>query len=274
MVKPLFSGNPSSISELQSGTPAPILQRFSANQDGEIQDINRAFNHFKERMTEIADQYCSKKKADFLQRLNACTIDRFESLSTERGKVTITGVREAETMLQTEFEGIHEPNSFRRPTHQELRAGNGLDARFQKGVLSKEYNTLNEGYTDADVKLFVSDLTLQLQANNRKLLGGDPTKLTMEEQGYKTGQSVVKQKHKHCDSTKTEVPSAAKNVKHIINLLELTPSEQQIAQRSFIDGAKVGWSKELNIPEHSISDSDALQGTIFLNEQITIERID
>jgi hypothetical protein len=64
------------------------------------------------------------------------------------------------------------------------------------------------------------------------------------------------------------------NVKHIINLLELIPSEQQIAKRSFIDGARLGWSQRLNVPEHSISDSDALQGTIFLNEQITIKRID
>jgi hypothetical protein len=225
-------------------------------------------------MTEIANRYSGTKRKYFLEQLNACTIDRFESLSTEDGKVTIVGVREAETMLQSEFEGIHESNSLRRPTNQEFQAGNKLDARFEKGVLSGEFNTLNEGYTDADMKVFVSDLTLQLQANNRKLLGGDPNKLTIHEQGYNSGVSVVNQKHKHCHPTKTEVPSSAMNVKHIINLLELTPSEQQIAKRSFIDGARLGWSQRLNVPEHSISDSDALQGTIFLNEQITIKRID
>lgn len=271
LVKPLFSVNPS---EPQSGSPVPTPERFSANQDGDIQDINRAFHHFRERMTEIADQYSGAKRKYFLQELNACTIDRFESLSTERGRLTIIGVREAETILQSEFEGIHKSNSLRRTTDQEYQAGNGLDARFEKGVLSGEFNTLNEGYTDADMKVFVSDLTLQLQAINRRLLGSNPNKLTMHEQGYNSGLSVVKQKHKHCDPNKSEVPSSAMNVKHIINLLELTPSEQQIAKKSFTDGARLGWAKELNVPEHSISDSDALQGTIFLNEQITIKRID
>lgn len=282
MVKPVFgeshteyrSPTEQKMARPGSGyTPTPNL--FSADPvTGEIQNVNVAFNQFKARMTQIGNQYTGEKRKDFFKELNQCSIDRFKDLATERGRLTISGVREAETMLQSEFEGIHESNSLRRPTNQEFQAGNRLDARFEKGVLSGEFNTLNEGYTDADMKVFVSDLTLQLQANNRKLLGSNPNKMTMQEQGYNSGLSAVEQKHKHCDSTKTELPSSAMNVKHIINLLELTPSEQQIVKRSFTDGAKLGWSKRLNVPEHSISDSDALQGTIFLNEQTTIKRID
>ena len=86
-------------------------------------------------------------------------------MSTEKGIITLSNVREAETMLQSEFEGFHEPNSIIRPTEVELQEGNVLDGRLWKS------NSLNEQYTDVDVKLLVSDKTLQHQADQRKILG-------------------------------------------------------------------------------------------------------
>lgn len=225
-------------------------------------------------MTKVGNQFTGEKQKAFMKKLSECTLDRFQTLSTEGGRFTVSGVREAETALQSEFEALHESKSITRTTNREFQAGNKLDGRFRKGILSGEFNTLNKRFTDVDFKVLVSDLTLQLQADARKLLGGsNPTKMSLQEQGYNSGVSVVEQKHKHCDPTKSQLPSSAKNVKHIINLLELVPSEKQIVKESFTDGARFGWAKELNVPEHSISDSDALQGVIFLNEDCRIERI-
>lgn len=225
-------------------------------------------------MTEIANRYAGTKKEYFLQQLNACTIDRFESLSTERGKVTISGVREAETMLQTEFEGYYEAQSITRPTNQEVREGNNFDGRFRKGELSGEPNTLNQKYTDVDAKLPVSDDTLQHQADERKLFGRkNPQNIGIEQQGKNLGSSAVRQKHRICDSNKPQLPSSAENVVHIINLLELGPSEKSITKINILEGARIGWAAELNVPEMSISDETALQGIIFLNEDYRIKRI-
>lgn len=281
MVRPLFNGSPISKSPTeqrmarpQSMTPVPTPQRFSANQDEVIQNINIAFKQFKERMTQIGNQHTGEKQKYFFEQLNKCGINRFQAMSTENGRLTIVGVREAETMLQSEFEGFHEPNSITRPTKKESKEGNSLDGRFRKGKLSGESNTLNEEYTDVDVKVLVSDQTLEYQANEGRRLGqSNPDKQSMYEQGKNLGSSVVKQKHKHCNPNKVELPSSADNVKHIINALELLPTETTIAKEGILDGAKIGWSKKLNIPETSISDQTALQGIIFLNEDNTIERV-
>ena len=99
-------------------TPTPDL--FSADSvTGDIQNINIAFNQFKQRMTQIGNQYTGEKQEYFFEQLNQCEIDRFKALSTESGRLTIYGVREAETMLQSEFEGFHEPNSITGPTNAE-----------------------------------------------------------------------------------------------------------------------------------------------------------
>lgn len=177
-------------------------------------------------------------------------------------------------MLQSEFEGFHESNSITRPTNQEYQAGNSFDGRFRKGILNGESDTLNEQYTEVDSKVLVSDKTLQDQANERKHLGqGNPTKPTMAEQGENTGISIVNQKYKHCDPTKAELPSSPDNVKHIVNLLELLPTETTDAKQGIIDGAKLGWADKLNVSPTYISDQTALQGIIFLNEDYTIERV-
>ena len=225
-------------------------------------------------MTQIVNQYTGEKQEYFFEQLNQCEIDRFKALSTERGRLTIYGVREAETMLQSEFEGFHEPNSITRPTNEEYQENNVLDGRFRKGMLSGESNTLNEQYTDADAKLLVSDKTLQHQANERRSLGQkNPNKMSMYEQGKDMGSSIVGQKYKHCNPNKPELPSSPDNVKHIINALELLPSETKIAKTGVLDGARIAWADKLNVPESSISDQTALQGIIFLNEDCTIERV-
>ncbi len=92
-------------------------------------------------------------------------------------------------------------------------------------------------------------------------------------QGKKMGSSIVAQKHKHCNPNKPELPSPFDSVKHIVNALELMPSETKIAKAGIIDGARIAWSDKLNVPESSISDHTALQGIIFLNEDYTIERV-
>ena len=254
-------------------TPTPDL--FSADSvTGEIQNINIAFNQLKQRMTQIGNQYTGEKQEYFFEQLNQCEIDRFKALSTERGRLTIYGVREAETMLQSEFEGFHEPNSITRPTNEEYQENNVFDGRFRKGMLSGESNTLNEQYTEADAKILVSDETLQYQADQRRILGQkNPNKMSMYEQGKDMGSSIVGQKHKHCNPNKPELPSSPDNVKHIINALELIPSETKIAKAGVLDGARIAWADKLNVPESSISDQTALQGIIFLNEDCTIERV-
>ena len=258
-----------------SAAPTPDL--FSADPfTGKIQNINIAFDQFKQRMSQIANNYIGEKQKFFLEQLNNCQIERFKTLSTELGKgaVSISHVREAETMLQSEFEGIHEPGSITRTTEAEFKQNNPLDGRFRKGLLSGESNTLNEQYTDCDVKVLVSDKTLQYQADQRKNLGHkNPNKMSMYDQGKKMGFSIVAQKHKHCNPTKPELPSSPDNVKHIINTLELLPSETKIAKAGILDGARIAWAEKLNVAESSISDERALQGIMFLNENYTIERV-
>ena len=140
--------------------------------------------------------------------------------------------------------------------------------------MSGESNTLNEQYTDVDVKLLISDKTLQHQADQRKVLGHkNPNKISMYEQGKDMGSLIVGQKHKHCNPNKPELPSSSDNVKHIINALELISSETGIAKAGILDGARIAWADKLNVPESSISDQSALQGIIFLNEDQTIERV-
>ena len=269
--KTIVSAAPSS--QESNITPTPNL--FAADSvTGEIQDINIAFNQFKERMTQIGSNYTGKKQEYFFEQLNQCDIERFKALSTEKGRITIYNVRECETMLQSEFEGFHEPNSITRATKAELQEGNVLDGRFRKGLLSGESNTLNEQYTDVDAKLLMSDKTLQYQADQRRVLGHkNPNKISMYEQGKNMGSSLVSQKHKHCNPNKPELPSSSDNVKHIINALELIPSETEIAKAGVLDGARIAWADKLNVPESSISDQSALQGIIFLNEDCTIERV-
>lgn len=269
--KTIVSAAPSS--QESNITPTPNL--FASDSvTGEIQNINIAFNQFKERMTQIGSNYTGKKQKYFFEQLNQCDIERFKALSTEKGRITIYNVREAETMLQSEFEGFHEPNSITRATKAEVQEGNVLDGRFRKGLLSGESNTLNEQYTDVDAKLLMSDKTLQHQADQRRILGHkNPNKISMYEQGKDMGSSIVGQKHKHCNPNKPELPSSFDNVKHIINALELLPSETEIAKAGVLDGARIAWADKKNVPESSISDQTALQGIIFLNEDCTIERV-
>ena len=269
--KTIVSAAPSS----QESNIRPTPNLFAADSvTGEIQNIDIAFNQFKERMTQIGSNYTGKKQEYFFEQLNQCDIERFKALSTEKGRITIYNVREAETMVQSEFEGFHEPNSITRATKAELQEGNVLDGRFRKGLLSGESNTLNEQYTDVDAKLLMSDKTLQHQADQRRILGHkNPNKISMYEQAKDMGSSIVGQKHKHCNPNKPELPSSFDNVKHIINALELIPSETEIAKAGVLDGARIAWADQLNVPESSISDQSALQGIIFLNEDCTIERV-
>lgn len=141
-------------------------------------------------------------------------------------------------------------------------------------MLSVESNTLNEQYTDVDATLLVSDKTLQHQADQRRILGQkNSNQMSMYEQGKDMGSSIVGQKHKHCNPNKPELPSSPDNIKHIINALELIPSETKITKADVLDGARIAWADKLNVPESSISDQTALQGIIFLNEDYTIERV-
>ena len=269
--KVIISAVPSS----QESNISPTLNLFASDSlTGEVYDINIAFNHFKERMTQIGLNYTGKKQEYYFEQLNQCDIERFKALSTEKGLIRIYNIREAETMLQCEFEGFQEVNSITRPTKDEIREGNVLDGRFRKGLLSGESNTLNEQYTDLDVKLLVSDKTLQYQADQRKILGQkNPNKISMYEQGKNMGSSIVDQKYKHCNPNKRELPSSFDNVKHIVNTLELLPSEVEIAKAGVLDGARIAWADKKNVSESSISDQTALQGIIFLNEAYTIERV-
>ena len=256
-------------------SPIPTAEMFSADaKTGVIQDINIAFEQFQTRMAEIANQYTGAKQKYFLKLLNECSIDQFQALSTESSMLTIYGVREAETMLQSEFEGYHEQNSITRMTDAESELGNKLDGRFRKGMLSNEPNTLNEQYTDLDVKVLVSNKTLQHQANERRSLGHrNPNPLSMYEQGEGTGYSIIVQKSKHCDSNIIERPSSPENVKHIVNAIELSLEETHIAKTGLIEGAKKALADQLRVDKESISDKTALHGILFLNEEYTIERI-
>jgi hypothetical protein len=225
-------------------------------------------------MTQIGNQYTGEKQEYFFEQFNQCEIDRFKALSTESARLTIYGVREAETMLQSEFEGYHEPNSITRMTDAESAAKNKLDGRFRKGLLSGESDTLNEEFTDLDAKILVSDKTLQSQANERKRLGlKNPNPVSMYQQGKNTGYSIILQKSKHCNPNMVELPSSPKNVKHIVNMIELSLDETNIAKGGLIEGAKEALAKQLRVDQASISDQIALQGILFLNENYTIERV-
>ena len=91
-------------------------------------------------------------------------------MSTEKGRLTIYGVRE----VQSEFEGFHEPNSITRPTDEEYPKRSDV------------CEALNEQYTEVDAKLLVSEKTLQHQADERRRLGQkNPNKMSMYEQGSK-----------------------------------------------------------------------------------------
>lgn len=119
-------------------------------------------------------------------------------------------------MLQSEFEGFHQPNSITRITKAKFQEGNALDGRFRKGILSGEFNTLNEQYTNVDAKVLINDQTLPDQADERKMLGHkNPNKMSMYEQVRGVGYNFVIQKHKHCDPDMQERPSSPDNVKHI-----------------------------------------------------------
>lgn len=61
--------------------------------------------------------------------------------------------------------------------------------------------------------------------------------------------------------------------KHIINTIKLTSYETEIVKAGLLEGARIGWAKELKCPESSISDETALQGILFLNEDMTIKRV-
>lgn len=61
----------------------------------------------------------------------------------------------------------------------------------------------------------------------------------MYDQGKNMGSSIVSQKHKHCNPNKPELPSSSDNVNHIINTLELIPSETEIAKAVILDGARI-----------------------------------
>jgi len=78
----------------------PTAKMFTADLDsGIIEDINIAFEQFQKRIIEIGNRYSGTKKKYFLKFLNQCSIDRFKNMSTEKGLLTIYGVREAEMML-------------------------------------------------------------------------------------------------------------------------------------------------------------------------------
>ena len=227
-------------------------------------------------MTEIGNHYTDIiKQKYFLKLLDECSMNRFEALSTEMGRFTIYGIREAETMLQSEFEGYREPNSITRMTDAESAAGNKLDGRFRKRLLSGERDTLNKEFKDMDAKVLVSEKTLQHQANERLRLGHrNPNPISMYEQGQITGSSIIIQKSEHCDPSMVERPASPDNVLHIVNMIELSLEETQIAKLGLVDGAKTALADKLGVDKASISDQTALQGILFLNEDYTIERTD
>jgi hypothetical protein len=162
-------------------------------------------------------------------------------------------------MLQSEFEGYHEPTSITRMTDAESTKGNRLDGRFRKGVLSGERDTLNQEFTDLDVKTLVNDKTLQHQANERRILGyKNPDSQPMYEQGRGTGKSIILQKSKHCHPSIVELPPSPENVKYIVNAIELSLEETDIAKTGIVDVAKEALEKQIGVEKESISDKAAL----------------
>lgn len=85
-------------------------------------------------MIEIGNQYDGTKKKYFFKPLDNCLLQSFKELSTENGRLTIYGVREAESMIQSELKGFHEFDSLRRMTQAESIAKNKLDGCFGLGL--------------------------------------------------------------------------------------------------------------------------------------------
>jgi len=155
------SGSPTLTPTMLEASRVPTAEMFSTDaRTGIIEDINIAFDQFQRRMTEIGNQYTGAKQKYFLKLFDEYSIDRFKALSTKSGRSIIYGVRETETMLQSEFEGYHEQNSITRMTDAESAEENKLDGRFRKALLSGERDTLNQEFTNLDVKVFVSEETL------------------------------------------------------------------------------------------------------------------
>ena len=84
---------------------------------------------------------------------------------------------------------------------------------------------------------------------------------------------MIVHKSKHCNSNTIEKASSPKNVKHIVNTIELSLKETHIAKLGVLEGTKVALAEQLKVPKEFISDQRALRGILFLNENYTIERI-
>ena len=233
----------------------PTFEQYTANpSNGEIRDINVAFTEFQKRMTLIGNQYTGAKKAEFFKQLNECSIDRFKVLAMEYGQITFNSAREAEFMLQYEFEGHCEPNSVRRTTQIEKTIGNGLDGRF---------TIIENDYTDFDVKGPVSQETLIHQ--------GQP--MDMYEQGHNMGEKIISQKKKHCNPHLAELPSSPKNVKHIVSLIELSVDETGDFVKGLSNGLKEELAQENQISKELLSDKMAFDGVSIMNNEFTIKRV-
>ncbi len=59
--------------------------------------------------------------------------------------------------------------------------------------------------------------------------------MSMYEQSKDMGFSIVAQKHKHCNPNKRELPSSPENVKHIVNMIELSLDETHIAKAGVLE---------------------------------------
>lgn len=261
------SGSPTLTTIMLEASRVPTSEMCSTDaRTGFIQDINIAFDQFQRRMTEIGNQYTGAKQKYFLKLFDEFSIDRFKALSTESGRSRIYSVCEAETMLQSEFEGYHQQNSIMRMTDAESAEENKLDGRFRKALLIDERDKLNQEFTDLDVKVFVSEETLQHQANRRQRFGyKNPNLLSMYEQDEGTGYSIIVQKS--CKSSIVERPSSPKNIEHIVNMIGFSIKETHIAKTSLIEGAKKELADQLRVEKESISDETALQGILLLNKK-------
>ena len=178
------------------------------------------------------------------------------------------------SLILMDDQGYTEPNSMTRMTTTESRLGNGLDGRFRKGLLTNQPNTLNGKYTDFDTKVLVSDKTLKDQAAARKALGRkNPNPMTVFQQANHTAYSSILQKSKHLDPTLREKPSSTENVLHILNMIELDRYETRLSFVGHYIGARQALAKQLNLPEDSIPPEQTFEGFLFLNEDITIPRV-
>ena len=73
----------------------------------------------------------------------------------------------------------------------------------------------------------------------------------MYEQGKGTGYSIIVQKSKHCDSSSVERPSSPENVKHIVNMIELSLEETHIAKTGLIEDVKKVLADQLRFYKES-----------------------